>query len=665
LNVRNENLNGFFTIFFLHSTIVAFGVSLPDNRKETGKGNVWLPLKALRCGTTSVTMLAADETCGLLCVGDEEGYLVLYEVFDEERQIGATDIIRWVYDKFSQQADDMVAESTLTENVKSIDDFHEQEYYQELYSTYHDNYNFETLKQVFRVRLHDHITCIHLQGSLSTIVVGTSDGTLYYCNNHANLKAGSNLQKVENIMTTGACGAVKSIEYGYYLIKSLQSPYADQLTFAYYVFYESGHVLVVDAVTFAIVSYSIVMSKGSTPVSIYDGTAMSLLGNTNKIVKRPTLLSFLYVQGRTKKLQDAAAAAGEDQEIPPPAPVPEQPVKRGFFSRAAAPPPPPSASKTSDAAVETKRLKYKTMEFSENDVPVKICFAKGLEVVTMNLDKFFSTTKRIGSFSSLVAGVGGVSVKAIAKKPIIASVIFTLTEEGVTSDGFDSFELQDGENYLACLDEEGGLRVVSLKTKAVVSYANLLEGLTEGVDTTLYAGTLLPNGNCYMLQKGTMLYSASVTCSDQKMVFSLPQRAFPQSRGIDRSHVLLHGREQHLAGLKMTVKKRRSSVINLSAAPTDLYKIFAKTREQRSKEELFSGASEERNDSSASRTNAKATKAKTDMQELQQNFAERGDRINRIALKMDDFKQSAQEYKQTAQAQKELLRQRNARWGLF
>lgn len=628
-------------------------------------------MKALRCGTTSITAVTADETCGLLCVGDEAGYLVLYEVHDEDRQIGSTDIIRWVYDKFSQQAEDMITESgdSLTENVKSIDDFTEQQYYQELYSSYHHDYKFSALKQVFRIRLHDHVTCIHMLGCQSTVVVGTSDGSLYYCNNHANFKSGSNFKKVENVMTTGACGAVKSIEYGYYHVKSTNSVIADQLTFAYYVFYESGHILVVDAVTFSIRSYSIVLSKvaaGSSSVNLYDVSTMPLLGSTNKIVKKPTLLSFLYALARTKKLQEAASAAAAleptEPDTPPPAP---EPVKRSFFSRSAAPPaasPKPAVASTES---NTPGLKHKIIEFSEMDVPVKLCFAKGLEVVTMSIDKFFAPSKKIDTFRNLAAGVSGVSVKAISKKSIVASVIFTFTDEGVTSDGFDSFELQDGENYLACLDEEGCLRLVSLKTKAVVSHADLLEGVAEGENTTLYSGTLLPNGNCYMLQKGTMLYSASVSSTEQKLVFPLPERAFPQSRGIDRSHVLLHGREQFLAGLKMTIKKRRSSVINLTAAPTDLYKIFAKTREQRAKEELFAGASEESNDNAATRANSKATKAMTDIQQLQQNFAERGDRINRIALKMDDFKQSAQEYKQTAQAQKELLRQRNARWGLF
>ncbi len=758
-----------------NSTVVAFGVSLPDNRKETGRGNVWLPLKALRCGTTSITAIGTDETCGLLAIGDEAGYFVLYEVYDEERSIGSTDIIRWIYDKFVVQAEDMITmdsnvhdnesdSSNKTGKIRTIDDFSDVSYYQELTSSYNDSYQFSTVRQVCRLRFNDTITCIYILGNQSTIVIGTSDGSLYYCNHHNILKAGiapslpgnyttstssstsssslNSWKKVENIMTTGACGSVKGIDYGYYHNKPSTSLVSDQLTFAYYIFYESGHVLVIDAITFTILSYSLVMTKvkpstgggsgGSSShavVTLHDVSTMQLLGNTNKIVKRPSLLSYLYVQARIKQLQEqmainaalasanavlaaaeavaAEAAANSVANTPPP-----EPVKRSFFGRSTAPPPPPATSpkpttsnsstvstssnvNSNDNTTMIKGFRQRIIDYSENDIPRKLCFIKGIDIVTMLIDKFYSPSKKIDSFGNLANGVTGVSIKTISnhskkRVSIITSCVFTFSEEdsnsskrnpiGSITDGFDSFELQDGENYLACLDEAGILRVISLKSKSTVSEVNLLEGIVEkDEDSTneddstsiLYAGTILPNGNCYMLQKGTMLYSATVTTTigeqqQQRLVYGLPERAYPQSRGIDRSHVLLHGREQFLAGLKMTIKKRRSSVINLTAAPTDLYKIFAKTREQRSKDELLAGSQENTvSDNSAVRANTKAAKAANDMQELQRNFAERGDRINRIAMKMDDFKLSAQEYKQTAAAQKELLRQRNARWGLF
>lgn len=54
-----------------------------------------------------------------------------------------------------------------------------------------------------------------------------------------------------------------------------------------------------------------------------------------------------------------------------------------------------------------------------------------------------------------------------------------------------------------------------------------------------------------------------------------------------------------------------------------------------------------------------------DLAQLRENFVERGERINRIALKMDDFKDTAAQFKQTAAAHKERLKQKNQMWGLF
>ncbi len=60
-----------------------------------------------------------------------------------------------------------------------------------------------------------------------------------------------------------------------------------------------------------------------------------------------------------------------------------------------------------------------------------------------------------------------------------------------------------------------------------------------------------------------------------------------------------------------------------------------------------------------------AAKAMNELSQVKANFEERGQRINQIALKMDDFKESAQQYRQTVAAQKEKLAKKNGRWGLF
>ena len=239
--------------------------------------------------------------------------------------------------------------------------------------------------------------------------------------------------------------------------------------------------------------------------------------------------------------------------------------------------------------------------------------------------------------------------------------------------------------YLACVDDEGLVRVVSFKSRSPVHHASTLEGVTaiqcngdeedSSQSTLLLTGCLLANGSCYLVGKGVMQYSATIVFNDDELDsmtkqlnllgLPLPERAIPTSKELNKDLVLLHGREQTLQNLKNQLKKRRSSVISLSAAPTDLYKVFQKTREQRSREELFGKDDSSGKESETYKTNVSAGKVKNELDELKEGFAERGERINRIAMKMDDFKQNALAYREKVREQKATLQKRNTRWGLF
>lgn len=112
-------------------SVILWGVLMPDSANHLGRGNVWLPLMALRCGQVciaecdamlcsvragrpdplltclsvsvcvygqaAVTAIAHDEAHGLLLAGDRSGALVMWELFDEKENLSASAMLAKIY----------------------------------------------------------------------------------------------------------------------------------------------------------------------------------------------------------------------------------------------------------------------------------------------------------------------------------------------------------------------------------------------------------------------------------------------------------------------------------------------------------------------------------------------------------------------------------------
>jgi hypothetical protein len=184
-------------------------------------------------------------------------------------------------------------------------------------------------------------------------------------------------------------------------------------------------------------------------------------------------------------------------------------------------------------------------------------------------------------------------------------------------------------------------------------------------------GFVLPNGDCLLLRGAAMIFSATIRITDDSLVLSgphnpLPQRCSPQCVPPSSSLRLLHGREQLIAKMKAALQKRRSSVFSVSAAPTDLYKIFEKTMDQRQRDELF----DRDRQSTGSSGGTKAVKGKVDganksMSEAMENMQLRGTKLKQGLEDADKIHENAENYRRLVKQQKEKLKKRNARWGIF
>jgi hypothetical protein len=214
--------------------------------------------------------------------------------------------------------------------------------------------------------------------------------------------------------------------------------------------------------------------------------------------------------------------------------------------------------------------------------------------------------------------------------------------------------------------------LVSAKQKALINHSQLVNE-TEDESQSLDFGCIMPNGNCYLVrQGGEMVHTTTISLvnSTLHLPYPLPDRASPGATAPKGGLMLLHGRESAIAAQRTAARKRRTSMLKLSSTPFELSKLFTKSRDQRAKDEL-TGAIEEQprgataRSSPAVNTANKATKATSGLSETREAFDQRGQKINRAAIKADEIKDTASQFNKVAKEQKEELKKKSNRWGLF
>lgn len=182
----------------------------------------------------------------------------------------------------------------------------------------------------------------------------------------------------------------------------------------------------------------------------------------------------------------------------------------------------------------------------------------------------------------------------------------------------------------------------------------MLEGVIDR-PVSLQGAYVLPNGNCYLYKNGRVLYSATPKSDTYILPYPLPARATPSSIQLSRALQLLTGRENIVAAKKAAINKRRQSMISMSAAPTDLSKIFCKTKlVVNNKNELLGSFNEDDDEEDEGEVNKKITKVITkqsyavqaEMNEVKLALDERGQKLKDVAKKMEQFKEGSKTYSQ-------------------
>jgi hypothetical protein len=683
-------------------TVVAWGVSLPESR-----GNIWLPLMSMRCGKSEVTCIAHDESAGLLVAGDRQGVLVIWEVYEDSSNMGASEVLRQVNAQATAHANSRAQENAAKGKGNVAQSAHgagssdaggddsDSEHANGAgepapgheYALY-NMYNFTGVREVLRAKLHNHITATLLIPQFTSVVVGTEDGTVYICTQYTSVL----FSEIENLDRHGANGSVIGLSFGNFLLSERYNVPAIYVAFA------SGHVAVVQLSTLQIVAYSPSIDRKHTAM-----LAESPRCSTNHEL---CLTDGKYVPVRKAQLKDMALVVAEETLASSRSSTPsmdamqnddKNPLRdinaglragmKGFVqmkekidktalnmkekidktaketAQALKIPLPPTAEVAPpEPLVKRKRIPFR-------DVPRYLVLLVGRVFITYDLHRF----QRVATKASLHGYNGtALSVKVISQRPMILTK-FLMYVRGEGEEGSDDED--DGMLCAAAVNANGLLVMVSVKQKALINHSQLV---SEAADESqvLDFGCILPNGNCYLVRTGgEMVHTATINLINTtlQLPYPLPDRVSPGATAPKEALMLLHGREAVIAAQRSAARKRRSSMIKLSSTPFDLGKLFSKTREQRQKEQLVGSAGGGGSDNdeplragtTTKSTTSKTSKAMSGLNETRDAFQQRGEKLNRAALKADDIKDSAADFSKAAKQQKEQLKKKSKFWGLF
>lgn len=639
-------------------SIIAWGVSRPNTGTVVGKGTIWVPLRSLNVGTCNVTCIETDST-RLLAAGDESGNVVVWETCEESTGRGALDGVGTAdlqkYPTFdSSTSDSMVTAIMAHENLQASASG----------GGHGRPFAPDGLRVAFKGEVRGKVTSIAIVGEALTMFVGTENGTLFCARDWGSGELVA-MQFPPNFKL-GVSGAVVHMLYSSFWFNGQAVP-------ALYTFYSSGHVLVWHVFTNELIAYCVGPSEMYVDVdeefSVLYG---HVLDGHLKPLARPD--PFAKPKRHVTTADDKGSvispppAGGSGTQVTPPRPI--SPPSGGEGSKLTSLLRRTGSSTsnilTPEAATGRPAAAAGPPAEEGRSLVVIGCHA----VITYDLAKFSTSLKyssQSGSqpFSPVVPNAA--SSKFLSEERIVAAECTIFVEDAARA-------YTDPIPCISCISSDGELTVIALRTRQVMTEhveISLLKGV-ERKPVDLSDGVLLPNGDCYLLGNDCMVYCASYTSTNYCHNHASPVRATCQHLPPPREWQFRTGREERIQAAKKAVAKRRTSMITLTAAPTDLDKLFAKTRTDWTREELFGIANEEEEERArnahraATQAAHKSTSAvKSEMNELGKALEERGERLRQINERMEVFRDAAAEYKKGAAEQKQRLAAKAARWGVF
>lgn len=629
-------------------TVIAWGVSRGNHDDVHGKGAVWLPLHTFKVGRAPITVLITDDI-HLIAAADENGQVVVW--VSSEKQTSKTGIDAGnghKYPSFCSATHDQVVyypaeeDDYLTQNQARIP----------VASLSTQDFKPNAVKEALCVDVGDKVTAMCLIGEATVLFVGTESGAIA---SFRDWETGTvqELSLPENCpLEESDLGAVVHLMYSSFW-------YNDTAVPCVYAFYAEGHVLVWHLFTLELIAY------GIGPEELYSDCDETLQVRYAQVLDKemcPLLRPNPHARPKRRTQEDTdicVDASARTSSLPPAPPQadsvtsPGQSTLKGLMGKLS-----PDSG---------KRLGRDDVPVDEANTLIVVCLHA---LITYNLNKFCISQKYAAESSPYTSPFSAVvpnaaSSKFLSGEKIVAAQCTIFAEEAARA-------YTQPLPCISCISDDGMLMVLSLKNGALISDGEVpLLVHVERRPVNIEVGCLLPNGDGYLVNNGCMVHCTSFSSKTYVHNHPVPVRCGTRQVPSPPEWQFKTGREERITASKKAMQKRRASMITLTAAPTDLSKLFVKTRTDWEREDLFKGANDEEEErrrnatrsTGAALRSAAATKAELD--EVRKAFEERGERLARIHERMVLFADSAAEFKANAAAHKEKLRLKNERWGVF
>jgi len=502
--------------------VTVWAISNLQLEEKSGLGVYWKKLLTINCGKDPITHINVDDEERLFIAGNSLGIVYVFDMFDVSENIGHIDTLR------------QRKSTTLSSPLSVPRAFSED-------SSVEQNYCIREFSIIDTVEM---VTCSLIISDFTTMFLGTKTGVVLACNDMTD-ESLIEIERIRDFIVPAnekIQNPVTGLVYGAF--------YRDKLIPVCYVHYKSGHICAIDVHTLEVIAYHYAPLNDEADIysKAYSKAFGYLLDSDYNIMSGFNSLEIIKesfsvgTRSRGSSVASRESSSDIEQDAPP---KPPKPIKNSFFS-----------------VVSTATERAHTISIPLG-APRYLMLVVGKYIVMHDLSRLATFDQETGKFGKV--DITATSVSSISKHLIINSSTITIDYNGENMEIL-TIQLFDGR----CL-------LFNPQTRKCIGTCNLLENVEDKY--IVENGIFLKNGNCFCIKNGCFIISSNIKFIGNEILNYPSSERVKFTAILPRENLKLdHGRSKSLEAKKTALQKRRQSMITITAGPTDLTKLFSKSR---------------------------------------------------------------------------------------
>lgn len=591
----------------------------------------------------AISAFGIDDTSGILAVGTQAGGLRVYETYDTDNLKGFVQYQKTIIEGIPLPGSvGMLREGDEDSNGEGMEEV--------------ENKFAPTIVRVVKsVKLPSKVTVILPVGEICALFIGTEDGGVYWWPLLYTSTKGYGEPIQVNTSGLGLSGsrAVSGLHFSSFVK-------GDEVVPAIYATFTNGHVIVFSPFSGEVISYTVgaglidTIGLDEMDISSNGAARGATYVTTNKAAVVCTLdarnkLSSFISSGkllRLSKYELEMVTRSQAMDV--------SPTKSIFGMLSSNKPAVESPAKL----IQRPQIKVPASDEQEG-LPTTLLVVAGRSLLTYDLSKF---TTPSGPKSKAIPPSAMVSNQYLTKSKLIAGQVMSIFEEATRA-------WSEAVPCIVCISSDGVLLVLRIRDRTLICGEHLLSGVVEA-PAQLTLGSILSNQECFVIRQGSVGYPCTFAIQGHMVNAMATPRIAPVFNPIEVNSPKLIVVASRARTDSTGKAPKRPSLLNMASSvlTTDLSKLFTKTLEQRQKDELFGTSRATDSTDGEGPTTQRQLQGVADvastMADTRDALLERGERINRLAMKGDDLQQGALEFSQNTKAMVKDLKKKK-KWGFF